>query len=221
MRPIIEDDIDEEEGLDTLSSLPPSSSPTARPSLHGLDRELSTKFGTSMDSNTNNNDSSRSGQQQQNMSYTDYLQAQKKMQSRRHLAGASAAQQLLRSLRSEDDGGDGGNGGGETSPTADGAQQSMQTNLTVLAAAARLRRRAAKTAKEQKTLRALEAWGQRGSTVNLMTPDEAVQWDVIFRYVFIYIYLCGLLVLVLKVISHVYKICVLFVKFFSQSNGCN
>ena len=99
MRPIIEDDIDEEEGLDTLSSLPPSSSPTARPSLHGLDRELSTKFGTSMDSNTNNNDSSRSGQQQQNMSYTDYLQAQKKMQSRRHLVGASAAQKLLRSLR--------------------------------------------------------------------------------------------------------------------------
>ena len=187
MRPIIEDDIDEEEGLDTLSPLSPSSSHTARPSLHGLDRELSTKFGTSMDSNTNNNDSSRSGQQQQNMSYTDYLQAQKKMQSRRHLAGASAAQQLLRRLSSEDDGGDGGHGGGETSPTADGAQQSMQTNLTVLAAAARLRRRAAKTAKEQKTLRALEAWGRRGSTVNLMTPDEAVQWDVIFRYVYVYI----------------------------------
>ena len=219
MRPIIDDDIDEEEGLDTLSPLSPSSSPTtARPSLHGLNRELSTKFGTSVDNTSHDNDSSG---QQRIMSYTDYLQAQKKMQSRRHLAGASAAQQLLRSLRSEDDGGDGGNGGGKTSPTADGAQQSMQTNLTVLAAAARLRRRAAKTAKEQKTLRALEAWGRRGSTVNLMTPDEAVQWDVIFRYVFIYIYLCGLLVLVLKVISHVYTICVLFVKFFSQSNGCN
>ena len=195
MRPIIEDDIDEEEGLDTLSSLPPSSSPTARPSLHGLDRELSTKFGTSMDSNTNNNDSSRSGQQQQNMSYTDYLQAQKKMQSRRHLVGASAAQKLLRRLSSDDDGGDGDRE--TTTPTAGGAQQSMQTNLTVLAAAAKLRRRSAaaqaaannnKTAKEQKTLRALEAWGRRGSTVNLMAPDEAVQWDAIFRYVlFVYI----------------------------------
>ena len=86
----------------------------------------------------------------------------------------------------------------------------MQTNLTVLAAAARLRRRAAKTAKEQKTLRALEAWGQRGSTVNLMTPDEAVQWDVIFRYVYVYFYYG--LVLVLKVISHVF--CVLFAIFF-------
>ena len=119
MRPIIDDDIDEEEGLDTLSPLSPSSSHTARPSLHGLDRELSTKFGTSMDDTTHDNGSSG---QQRIMSYTDYLQAQKKMQSRRHLAGASAAQQLLRSLRSEDDGGDGGNGGGETSPTADGAR---------------------------------------------------------------------------------------------------
>ena len=191
MRPIIEDDIDEEEGLDTLSSLPPSSSPTARPSLHGLDRELSTKFGTSMD-DTHDNGSSG---QQRIMSYTDYLQAQKKMQSRRHLVGASAAQKLLRRLSSDDDGGDGDRE--TTTPTAGGAQQSMQTNLTMLAAAAKLRRRSAaaqaaannnKTAKEQKTLRALEAWGRRGSTVNLMAPDEAVQWDAIFRYVlFVYI----------------------------------
>ena len=51
MRPIIEDDFDEEEGLDTLSSLPPS--PTARPSLNGLERELSSKFGASVENNNN------------------------------------------------------------------------------------------------------------------------------------------------------------------------
>lgn len=188
MRPIIEDGIDEEEGLDTLSSLPPS--PTTRPSLNGLDRELSSKFGASVENNNNNASSGGQHQQQNIMSYTDYLHAQKRMQSRRHLVGASAQQKLLRRLSSvsDDDGGDGD--GGETTTTAaatGGAQQSMQTNLTVLTAAAKLRRRADnndKNAQEQKTLRALEAWGRRGSTTNLMTPDEAVQWDAIFRYVF-------------------------------------
>ena len=107
---------DEEEGRDALGSLRSAAAAAAspsrgvRPSLHGLDREFSVRFGALPSNNTGGGQSSPQHQQQQQQqrgpNFTDYLKAQKRLQSQRkiqqlHLSESTAA--MLMSMTATED----------------------------------------------------------------------------------------------------------------------
>ncbi|KAL7539976.1 hypothetical protein ACHAXR_009774 [Thalassiosira sp. AJA248-18] len=155
---------DEEEGGDTIGELPaplstPVQRPPARPSLHGLDREFSTRFGalptTTTTTSNNNNDGQQQQEQQQQQqrapNFNDYLKAQRTLQSRRHLAGhlglAAAGQRststraLLTAMNREAAGDDdftSSNPAQQQPPSPPPAEP--QFNFSVLTAAAKFRK---------------------------------------------------------------------------------
>lgn len=142
MKPITEGVavVDEEEGsLDSFSNVVGApTSPQRRP-LQGLDRELSTKFGPASPTTGDDNNSTNSSGRQAGPSFTDYLQAQKKLQSRRRL---SQTDLLLQRSASN------------TSDTGIGSSRRLYgsdigTNIAVASAVAKLRAKAKESSEQQ------------------------------------------------------------------------
>ena len=138
MKPITEGVavVDEEEGsLDSFSNVgAPTSPPQHRP-LQGLDRELSTKFGPTISPTAvgDDNNSTNSSGRQAGPSFTDFLQAQKKLQSRRRLSQTDLLLQRSASNTSDT--------GINSSRRLYGSD--IGTNIAVASAVAKLRAKAA------------------------------------------------------------------------------
>jgi len=144
MKPITEGVavVDEEEGsLDSFSNVGAPTSPQRRP-LQGLDRELSTKFGPTSPTVGDDNSTNSSGRQA-GPSFTDYLQAQKKLQSRRRLSQTDLLLQRSASNTSDTAGG----GIGNSSRRLYGSD--IGTNIAVASAVAKLRAKAKESAEQQ------------------------------------------------------------------------
>eukprot|EP00571_Detonula_confervacea_P011661 CAMPEP_0172312424 /NCGR_PEP_ID=MMETSP1058-20130122/17467_1 /TAXON_ID=83371 /ORGANISM="Detonula confervacea, Strain CCMP 353" /LENGTH=407 /DNA_ID=CAMNT_0013025873 /DNA_START=13 /DNA_END=1232 /DNA_ORIENTATION=+ len=183
MQPIVEDVDEEEGGGDNTLGEPPRS---ARPSLHGLDRELSTRFGNTTTTTTVSSGSGGQQQQQHVANFSDYLKAQRTLKSHRHLSQSNNAA-LLNTMNRQAV--DVAVAGSETTDNDnDNNTPSLQANLAAAAFAAKLRKRAHasntnntgnRSFEEQKTLRALGQLSRRGSVNNLNIHDS-VPWDDIF-----------------------------------------
>lgn len=146
MKPITEGVavVDEEEGsLDSFSNVvgAPTSPQHSRP-LQGLDRELSTKFGPTSPTTGDDNNSTNSSGRQAGPSFTDYLQAQKKLQSRRRLSQTDLLLQRSASNTSDTAG-----GGINSSRRLYGSD--IGTNIAVASAVAKLRAKARESAEQQ------------------------------------------------------------------------
>ena len=148
MKPITEGVavVDEEEGsLDSFSNVG-APSPQRRQPLQGLDRELSTKFGPTSPTagEINDNNSTNSSGRQAGPSFTDFLQAQKKLQSRRRLSQTDLLLQRSASNTSDT------SGGINSSRRLYGSD--IGTNIAVASAVAKLRAKAKESAEQQTSL---------------------------------------------------------------------
>ena len=144
MKPIAEGVavVDEEEGsLDSFSNVGAPSPQHSR--LQGLDRELSTKFGpTSPTAAGDDNNPINSSGRQAGPSFTDFLQAQKKLQSRRRLSQTDLLLQRSASNTSDTAG-----GGINSSRRLYGSD--IGTNIAVASAVAKLRAKAKESVEQQ------------------------------------------------------------------------
>ena len=133
--------VDEEEGsLDSFSNVG-APSPQHSRLLQGLDRELSTKFGpTSPYTAGDDNNSTNSSGRQAGPSFTDFLQAQKKLQSRRRLSQTDLLLQRSASNTSDTT-------GINSSRRLYGSD--IGTNIAVASAVAKLRAKAKESAEQQ------------------------------------------------------------------------
>jgi hypothetical protein len=169
-------EVDEEEGSINSSfsggnGAPTTSSPpsTARPSLHGLDRILSTRFAIdSPTSPTSSPTANNQQQQQQGPTFSDYLQAQKKLQSRRRLNAELST-------------------GTSANPSS-----SLGTNLKVASAVAKLRRKQSQQHEESSTDQQQQQQQQQVDTDNNTAATttankksiaklDSFGWDQIFN----------------------------------------
>jgi len=182
MKPIAEGVavVDEEEGsLDSFSNVgAPSSPPQHRP-LQGLDRELSSKFGpTSPTAGDDNNSTNSSSGRQAGPSFTDYLQAQKKLQSRRRLSQTDLLLQRSASNTSDTAG-----GGINSSRRLYGSD--IGTNIAVASAVAKLRAKAKESAEQQTSPTANQGTQPQTSSAkqSAYTSNKQITsfgWDEIF-----------------------------------------
>ena len=171
---------DEEEGGDAVGNLPSTSTspaaatatappPPERPSLHGLDREFSVRFGA-LPTNNNNNDANNNDdsdnnkqQQQRGPNFKDYLMAQKRLQSQRkiqqqqlHMPLTDSTAAMLLSMTATEEQqrrlGEDNNitNSIEGEQPGQQPQQSQGVNLTALRAAAKFRAAAAAAAAVRK-----------------------------------------------------------------------
>lgn len=165
--------VDEEEGHDTLSDLPTSLPSPTKCGLQGLERELSTRHFagggttnavTTASSPSNINSSGRSS----HPNFTDYLQAQRRLSSRRQPLNQPAEVETAVSAV----GSDTNNGVGRDDNNSDNYASNMASVATKKSAL-----------QKQKTLRALETLGRRGSAANLTGGGEqnAIMRDDIFE----------------------------------------
>ena len=175
MKPITEGVavVDEEEGsLDSFSNVGAPNRP-----LQGLDRELSTKFGPT--SPTVGDDNSTSSGRQAGPSFTDFLQAQKKLQSRRRLSQTDLLLQRSASNTSDTAG-----GGINSSRRLYGSD--IGTNIAVASAVAKLRAKAKESAEQQTSPTATSSTQPQTSSAakqSAYTSNNQITsfgWDEIF-----------------------------------------